>query len=192
MLNNWVLSCFHTGRVKKVGNLLGAFYYYGWPVDESNSNKISAAIPIHSTSIALFEGSHTTLIHILDLLHQMMSEEASRTEPWAVLDSKAGDGISLISHCCVLAPAFCCELHSGSTRNLSTEVDTISLKFIHIFIFLLCFPFSFDLISNRFLSARDLLLELSAKHGFYFLLLWISSSHMKKYVLLTGAYYDRK
>lgn len=100
------------------------------PIKSWQFFKSSTAVPIHSTSLALFEGSHPTVSHVLNLPHQMMSEEALRSEPWAVLDSKADDGISLTSHCSVSAPAFCYELLSGSTRNLSTEVDTISLKFI--------------------------------------------------------------
>lgn len=80
--------------------------------------KSSAAVPIHFTSVILFEGSHTTVSHMLNLLHQMISEETLGSEPWTVMDSKAGDGVSLASHCSVLAPPFCSTLLSGSTRNL--------------------------------------------------------------------------
>lgn len=70
----------------------------------------------------------------------MMSEEALTSEPWTILGSNAGDGISLTSHCSVLAPTFCYELLSSSTRNLSTEVDTAYLKFICNLFFFCVFP----------------------------------------------------
>lgn len=69
-----------------------------------------------------------------------MSEESLRSEPWTLLASKAGDGISITSHCSALAPAFCYESLSGNTRNLSTEANIISLEFIHNLFFFCVFP----------------------------------------------------
>lgn len=79
----------------------------GIPIKSVQFFKSSAAVPMNSNSIALFEDSHTTESHILNLLYQMVSEEPLRSEPWTVFDSKAADGISLTCHCNVLAPAFC-------------------------------------------------------------------------------------